>query len=103
MKVLNFKGGPAAMVLALPRYNWTRLGIIKRNESKKLERICAGDKCWEKSANVHGSLHGTRLVNYAQAKDYKSWESLNSSKTGSSKGFKNSQNQSMPVSLRLQP
>jgi hypothetical protein len=42
MKVLNFKGGLATKVLALPGYNWTRLGIIERKESKVLERIVLG-------------------------------------------------------------
>jgi hypothetical protein len=42
MKVLNFKGGPATKVLAVPGYNWTRPGIIERNESKMLERIARG-------------------------------------------------------------
>jgi hypothetical protein len=42
MKVPNFKGGPATKLLGVPRYNWTRLGTIERNESKMLERIARG-------------------------------------------------------------
>ena len=38
MNVLNFKGGPATKVFTLAGYNWTRLGIIERNQSKMLER-----------------------------------------------------------------
>jgi len=47
------------------------------------------------SANIHKSLDGTRVVNYAQAKDYTAGKPLlrKSRKRASSRDFKNSLNQ----------